>query len=157
MAQVKFSAGVGVGEGVVVVEGDAVLGAEVGEIATVDLVGAVSLICRMRQLVMIQRAAQAGKIESTVMGDHSLAFNPGANLRPYVGETGAFLSIPPADAVNLRKLPPVEVLGWANQKADFVGYLSIDHPDQPHLANAPAVALGRLEVQSGEGFRTHVS
>lgn len=151
VSQVEFGAGVGIGERVVVVEGDAVFGTEVGEVFTVEEIGTLAGVVGLGEVVVFEGALQAGTVKGGVVRDYSLMFDEWPELRPELVEGGGIRGIVRGQSVDLGEAPPIVIVWGLHEQRKAVGSDSVDHADQTDLADAVAVTLCGFEVDGGEG------
>ena len=153
-------AGLGVGQGVVVVlediaalQGDGlqpVVGQLPAKVPSRGAAGAGERVAGIVEAVMLMRRPQAGLVERAVVRDQRQPGDPGCQLPPDVGEGGRIGGVGGAESVDLRVEGQVEVRRGADESVERLDDRAAPDNDDPDTADARAPLVGGLEIDGGK-------
>ena len=151
-------AGLGIGEGVVMVlEGvttggrhgmQLVVGEEATEMAARGPAGAKELVIRIIHLIGLEHGLEAALVERTVVGHQGQSGDAGRNLSPHLWEERSGVGVFMTQAVYLLTEPRIVVGCGPDEAVEGVGDEAAAHHHHTHAAYAAALSVGGLEVDS---------
>lgn len=151
-------AGLGIGEGVVMVFKGVAAGGRHGmqlvvgqlqpEMAARGPAGAKELVVRIIHLIGLEHGLEAALIEGTVVGHQGQSGDAGRNLPPHVGKERRSVGIGVTEPMNLLAEPRIVVRSGADERVEGVGDEAATHHHHAHAANAAALSVGGLKVDS---------
>ena len=153
-------AGLGVGEGVVMVlEGvtargrhgmQLVVGQLPSEMAARGATGAKELVIRIIHLVGLEHGLEATLIEGTVVGHQGQSGDAGCYLSPHVWKEWGGVGVFRTKAVYLLTEPRVVVGSGPDERVEGLGDEAAAHHHHAHAAHAAALSVGGLEIYGGK-------
>ena len=157
-------AGLGIGEGVVMVFKGVAAGGRHGmqlvvgqlrsEMAARGPAGAKELVVRIIHLIGLEHGLEATLIEGTIVGHQRQSGDAGDNLPPHVWEERGGVGIGMAEAVNLLAEPRIVVRSGADERVEGVGDEAAAHHHHAHAAHTAALSVGGLEIDGGKVLHT---
>lgn len=157
----NLGAGLGVGQGVVVVfhtiaagTGNGVqlvVGELPSEMPPRGPAGAVESVVGIVHLIDTEGRPQAPLVERAVVGHQGQSGDERLHLPPHVGERGGGVGVFVPQAVHLAAEPAVVVGLGVDERVECVGNHAAAHHHHSHAAHAAGVSVGGLEIYCCKG------
>ena len=154
----NMGAGLGIGEGVVMVFEAVAAGSRNGmqlvvwqalpEMATRSAAGAKELVIRIIHLIGLKNGLEATLVERAVVGHKWEPSDARGNLSPNVGEERRGVGIGVTEAMHLLAEPRVVVGRGADEAVEGVGDEAAAHHHHTHTAHTAALSVSGLKVDS---------
>ena len=151
-------AGLGIGEGVVMVFKGVAAGGRHGmqlvvgqlrsEMAARGPAGAKELVVRIIHLIGLEHGLEATLIERAVVGHQGQSGDAGCYLSPHVWKERCGVGIGVTEPMNLLAEPRVVVGSGPDERVEGVGDEAAAHHYHAHAAHTAALSVGGLKVDS---------
>ncbi len=153
-------AGLGVGEGVVMVGHRVAAGGRHGMQLVVrqlpskmpprGATGAIKLVVRIIHLIGLEHGLEAALIEGTIVGHQRQSGDAGRNLSPHFREGGGGVGIGVTEAVHFLTEPRIVVGRGPDERVEGVGDEAAAHHHHAHAAHTAALSVGGLKIYGGK-------